>query len=144
MKYSLGEAAKATGKQKSTILNALRNGRLSGKKNDSGQWEIDPAELHRVYEPVSSNSATKHITERHETANEIGVLQAKLEALQQHLSREQETVNDLREERARLLNVIEEQTGTVKQLTHHHEKKTSQRPPEGRIAKAWAALTGKM
>jgi hypothetical protein len=32
--YTLGQAAKATGKQKSTILDAIRNGRLSASRDD--------------------------------------------------------------------------------------------------------------
>ena len=53
---TLGEAAKSAGKTKPTILNAIRKGRVSAKKDDKGQWQIDPAELHRVYPAISSNS----------------------------------------------------------------------------------------
>ena len=62
MKHTLGTAAKATGKSKGTIRNAITKGRLSASKNDKGEYEIDPAELHRVFEPVQStpelNAAT--------------------------------------------------------------------------------------
>ena len=51
MKYTLAEAAKATGKAKSTIHSAIKKGRISAKKNDLGEYIIDPAELHRVFEP---------------------------------------------------------------------------------------------
>lgn len=57
---TLGQAAKETGKQKSTILEAIRAGRLSAKRDDKNQWQIDPAELFRVYD-------AQHPTERHET-----------------------------------------------------------------------------
>jgi hypothetical protein len=53
MAYTLGEAAKATGKSKPGIAKAIAQGRISAAKDDSGQWKIDPAELHRVYPPVS-------------------------------------------------------------------------------------------
>lgn len=54
MKHTLGTAAKATGKAKSTILKALKTGKISGDKNASGEWQIDPSELHRVFPPVFS------------------------------------------------------------------------------------------
>jgi hypothetical protein len=57
MSYSLAEAAKATGLYKSTILRSIKAGRLTGTKDALGQWQIDPAELHRVYAPASSNGA---------------------------------------------------------------------------------------
>lgn len=49
MKYTLGQAAKAVGKAKGTISNAIKSGRLSASKNDKGEYEIDASELHRVY-----------------------------------------------------------------------------------------------
>lgn len=49
--YTLGQAATATGRRKSTLLNAIKTGKISARKNDLGVWEIDPAELHRVYPP---------------------------------------------------------------------------------------------
>ena len=51
MKYTAGQAAKAVGVATSTITNALKSGKISGEKDDNGAWQIDPAELHRVYPP---------------------------------------------------------------------------------------------
>ena len=48
---SLREAAKEVNVCKSTILRAVRNGRLSAARTDDGGYSIDPAELFRVYEP---------------------------------------------------------------------------------------------
>lgn len=50
--YTLGTAAKATGLTKSALFKAIKKGRISAKKNDLGRYEIDPAELHRVYPPL--------------------------------------------------------------------------------------------
>lgn len=60
MKYSLSEAAKATGKNKTTIQRAIKNGKISAAKGDSGSYEIDPAELHRVFPPVAARSDAQH------------------------------------------------------------------------------------
>ena len=56
MSYTLGTAAKATGKSKATISRAIRSGRISAKKTKGGSYEIDPAELHRVFHPNSNDN----------------------------------------------------------------------------------------
>ena len=34
---------------KSTVLRAIKAGRISGTKDEQGEWHVEPAELHRVY-----------------------------------------------------------------------------------------------
>ena len=60
MKYSLSEAAKATGKNKTTIQRAIKNGKISASKGDSGSYEIEPSELHRVFPPVAAQRDAQH------------------------------------------------------------------------------------
>ena len=48
------EAAEQTGKVKQTILHAIHKGKLSARKNEHDIYEIDPAELFRVYPPTNS------------------------------------------------------------------------------------------
>lgn len=48
-KLSLREAAKLAGRGKTTIHTAIHDGRLTAERNESGGYEIDPAELHRVF-----------------------------------------------------------------------------------------------
>lgn len=55
--FTLNQAAKACGRSKSTILDAIKSGRLSAYRNDINQWEIQPAELFRVY---PGRSETEH------------------------------------------------------------------------------------
>lgn len=57
MKMSLNQAAKTCGRAKSTILDAIKSGRLSAPKDSKGHYEIDASELHRVF-PFE---ATEHI-----------------------------------------------------------------------------------
>src|SRR3954471_12919607 len=48
--FTLAEAAKATGKSKSTVLRSIRAGRISAVRDElTGGWLIEPAELHRLY-----------------------------------------------------------------------------------------------
>ena len=53
MFYTLGSAAKATGKTKTAIADSVKKGRISATKDSFGRYQIDPAELHRVYPPTS-------------------------------------------------------------------------------------------
>ena len=63
MTYTLGEAAKATGLTKPTLSKAIKSGKLSAVRNENGSYTIDPAELHRVFPPASSNQQNecKHL-----------------------------------------------------------------------------------
>ncbi|MGH1332096.1 MAG: hypothetical protein ACRBBK_14520 [Paracoccaceae bacterium] len=59
MKYTLSQAATATGKNKATIQRAIKSGRISAPKNSSGAYEIDPSELHRVF-PATAKRVAQH------------------------------------------------------------------------------------
>ena len=50
MAYTLAQAAAATGRDRSTLLKAIKSGRISATRDAAtGAWNIDPAELSRVY-----------------------------------------------------------------------------------------------
>lgn len=84
MTYTLGQASKATGKSKSTISKALKNGIISANKGSNGVFKIDPAELHRVFPANSIKEklqATENTTKEHlETAVKVAQLEVRLEA----------------------------------------------------------------
>lgn len=102
--YTLGTAAKATGKAKATISKALKSGRISGQKGDDGVFRIDPAELHRVYPPISE-SEHKETPKDEPEDSKIGILvrelETRLEAAQQRLTDKDGVIDDLREDRDR-------------------------------------------
>jgi hypothetical protein len=109
MSYTLGQAAKATGMSKSTILRAIKASKISATKDEaSGDWKIDPAELHRVYPHVSEKRAEGNGT----------VTPFRLEDLRQGWDRErallERTIDDLRN---RLDRADEERRTTLRQLT---------------------------
>ncbi len=54
MAYTLGEAANAAGKAKSTIFKACKDGVISFSRDERGRFLIEPAELHRAFPPVSA------------------------------------------------------------------------------------------
>src|SRR4051794_16364052 len=51
---SLREAAEQTGVSKSTVFRAIRAGKLSAGRDEGANFEIDPAELFRVFPPKSA------------------------------------------------------------------------------------------
>lgn len=104
MVYTLGEAAKATGKSKATISKSIKIGRISAHKDETGTFRIDPSELHRVYPPTvySERKETPANTlERTDIDGTIRELQARLEAAHERLSDKEAVITDLREDRDR-------------------------------------------
>ena len=98
MRYTLGTAAKATGKAKSTILRAIKSGLISAHKTQNGSYEIEPSELHRVFEPNTTQSTSSNDTQPHE--EHTATLKLRLEILEVERQRErnqmQATIDDLR------------------------------------------------
>ena len=88
MVITLGEASRQTGKSKSAILKAIKNGRLSASKGDTGDWQIDPAELFWVYPPTSQPMPRGTPA----VATELGILQERCSQLESQLA-------DLRQDR---------------------------------------------
>jgi len=61
MRYTLGQAAKATGISKMTIQRALKAGRISGEKDETGAYSLDPAEVHRVFPLVAERDRLMNV-----------------------------------------------------------------------------------
>ena len=74
--YTLGMAATAAGLSKSTIHRAIKAGRISATKADTGDWSIDPAELHRVFPPVT----VEPVPSERDATPKLDAVVAKLEA----------------------------------------------------------------
>lgn len=94
---SLSQAAKETGKSKSTINRAIKTGKLSATRHDDGTYSIAASELFRVFqkepETGSSWSGTQPQTEPDTTAS------IRIEALEAALQREREVNADLMADR---------------------------------------------
>ena len=54
--HTIATAAAAVGRNKTAILRAIKAGKISVAKDENGEWQIDPAELHRIYPPLRSAS----------------------------------------------------------------------------------------
>lgn len=106
MVYTLGEAARATGKSKATISKAIKSGRISASKDETGTFRIDPSELHRVYPPTPKgehkeplHETPEKTPESHQESGEFSALKARLEAAQERLADKDAVIADLREDR---------------------------------------------
>jgi hypothetical protein len=97
MAMSLSEAATAIGMYKSSVLRAIKAGKISATKDEHGEWRIEPAESHRVYPPVASNEADKGATERYAPLETTLALRAEL--AEQRLADLKLQLDDMREQR---------------------------------------------
>ena len=91
---SLSQAAKLTGKSKSTINRAIKTGKLSATRHDDGSYSIDPAELSRAF-----NVEPPHSSKRSDAQPDGTRLLERIEALEAMLTREREISADLKEDR---------------------------------------------
>lgn len=106
--YSLTEAAKATGKSKSTISRAIKSKdpkkRISATKDANDHYLIDPAELHRIYPPVASdevaqqsNGVPRNSAATPDLLSELIELRAQAKATGELVNAHESTIADLRD-----------------------------------------------
>lgn len=103
---SLGEAAKAAGIAKGTISKSLKSGRLSYVSKTPAGYQIDPAELFRVF-PQKPGQPTKN--ERLETPSEtveMAVLRVRLEAAERRAADLAKQLDQAHEEKLRLMTLL--------------------------------------
>ncbi|MBV9309074.1 MAG: hypothetical protein JOZ45_23210 [Acidobacteriaceae bacterium] len=106
MAYTLGEAAKACGMSKAGIAKALANNKVSATKDAFGRWQIDPAELHRVYPSKFSN-----VDGGAPQANaEVARLKAVVDVLERLCRQVEGERDNLREQNTRLTALLTDQS----------------------------------
>jgi hypothetical protein len=91
MVFTMGQAAKESGKSKSTIWKYVNNGTLSAQKNADGTYSIDAAELFRVFPPT----AGKTFDGRPEESNANQKLSVENEVLKVQLAAQGERIRTL-------------------------------------------------
>lgn len=107
MKYTAGQAAKATGVATATITRAIKSGKISGQKDSNGAWMIDPAELHRVFPPVSLKEHSKSFIKQDARPIERDEKSTENSALERELQMLRETLADVREDRDKWRDMAE-------------------------------------
>src|SRR5215213_6240225 len=99
--YTVGQAARLTGKSKPTITRAIKAGTLSATRNDDGSYSIDAAELARVFRLAADSNVTlasnvsRNMT-RSETPDVPGTLRRENELLREMLGQRDGVIADLR------------------------------------------------
>ena len=139
MFYSLAEAAEEVGKSKMTIQRAIKKGRLSAGRDENGAYQIDAAELHRVY-PAKPEKPKSPKAGQGASAAEAPILKREIEIRDERISqleaerrREREqletTIEDLRSrldtesaERQRLTLLITDQRAQEDKAREAEEK----------------------
>ena len=89
---SLAEAIEKTGVSRNTLIRAIKSGRMSGSKNEHGEYRVDAAELFRVFEPVSAEEGTEESKTHSEARSPT------IEKLYQRLVEKDEEISDLHSE----------------------------------------------
>ena len=100
---NLTAAAQAAGVNRSTMIRALKNGRLSATNNEMGERCIDTAELMRVFGPLKAD-AQAHA---HPLPMQAIGVDALVEVLQEQLRHATEREQQGRERELRLLAMLE-------------------------------------
>lgn len=100
---SLREAAREAGVSKSTILRAIQRGRLSAARTDDGGYDIQPAELFRIYEPRTSADRTGNDAVGQDAPASVqeatAVLQAENEGLRNQITTLRELADEMKAQR---------------------------------------------
>jgi excisionase family DNA binding protein len=100
MPFTLSQAAKACGRGKTTVFRAIKSGRLSAvRKETGGTWLIEESELLRVFPPGTSDGVPRNAMEpawNVEREVRVAELEARVAELQGRLADSHETVADLR------------------------------------------------
>ena len=94
---SIREAVKEFQVSRPTLTKALNNGKVSGKKDDSGTWMMEASEISRVYKPRTLLPDKEHVKISDKNTNEHHYMKGKLEALESY-------VDDLKEQRNKAEN----------------------------------------
>ena len=93
---TLNQAAREAGRSKATLLEAIRGGRLSAPKDELGHYQIDPAELFRVYPPTGRRPDAETATDPMPPTTETALLRQKVEFLERIIQGIESERNDLR------------------------------------------------
>src|SRR5262245_49192779 len=101
MSYTLAEAAAACGVNKSTVLRAIKAGKVSAVRDEHGQWQVEPAELHRTYPPVAAAAERADATHRDAMGDAAALAMANQRAAlaEERLAELKDMLADMRTER---------------------------------------------
>ena len=105
-KVSPRDAAKMYLVSRATLMRALIDGKISAEKTDAGHWQIDAAELARMYKPRPSSRTRPDQSNRDDTPHEppldyglaarLAIAEAALDAEREKTAMLQRHLDDVR------------------------------------------------
>jgi len=95
---TLSDAANAAGVAKSTIWRAIKSGRLSASRTVVGSYQVDAAELFRVFPTVPKNNLTQQVATEIEHVG-MAAQEAQIAALKDISGLLRDQIEDLRKDR---------------------------------------------
>jgi hypothetical protein len=98
MELSLAQAAEQVGVNRSTLLRAIKKGRVSGRRDDSGSYLVDASELARAF-PPKPVVAPAQAAAQGDAATRIALAEARLAHAEAELAAERRRSEELRTER---------------------------------------------
>lgn len=101
-KLSPREAVKVYQVSRATLMRALSGGKISAEKTDAGHWQIDTAELARVYTPRASQKTVSRAKPDQVSRPETPVEPPLDHALELRLARAEAALDAEREKNALL------------------------------------------
>ena len=136
---TLKEAAENVGVTKVTIQQKIKQGKLSAKKDARGRYEIDLAELLRVYPSINDNKANKNNSDKQLDDNDINkdltakiaVLEAQLQAKENSALRLSNEVSEWK----RRHDKIEDQKYELQERLNNLLTDQSKKPKKGLLGR---------
>lgn len=114
---SAKEAAAAVGMTKAGIIRAIHTGKLSATRNTNGQFEIDPAELFRVYDPVATTDNSIPEIDDNASVEQLESFRQQVSMLERIVRDKDETIEDLRQRLDQSQTQVTQLTAIVANLT---------------------------
>ena len=109
MALTLGQAAKAAKRSKTTISRAIASGRLSAARDPAGNWAIEPVELFRAFPPaMPQEQAPERPREPLPQPSAATAMEQLVQELRARLAYKHAQIEDFRRERDRLLSIVEQ------------------------------------
>jgi hypothetical protein len=125
---SVRTAAQLIGKDRSTVLRAIKSGDLTANRDEHGRFEIDPAELERAFgklrSPASHAAADTAAMTQHAPADAVraAALEREVALLREMQQQWRETQRQWEEERTFLRGLVDKQAEQVRMLTDQRER----------------------
>jgi hypothetical protein len=127
-------------------MKAIHQGKLSAQKDLNGQWQIEPVELFRVYDPVSCTQPEATSYHEHTPEGATVARERENELLWKMLADKDDVIEDLRR---RLDAEAEERRKLTMMLTDVQHHRAPEVPPEVTTAPTerkrswWGRLLGR-